>query len=425
MAARQESGPVLVVGAGPVGMTAALTLRAAGLPVTVLEAAARDRVRPGSRALFVHRRSLRLLERARPGLGTRIAAYGTTWHTRRTLYRGREVFARTFPRAAGDGGYGDAITGDGGSHEGVCGDAAAAALPAFTSLRQVDTERFLFEACTEAGVEFRFDAEVHGVRSDGDEVTVTAKDGGSWTAGHVIAADGARSGVRGALDIPLEGTRSEGYHVVVDVADPAGGDLPVERVFHYEHPGTGGRTVLRVPFTGGFQIDLQCRADDPPESFGTEQAVRRWLPRLVGEDCAHRVLWVSRYHFLRKVAGSFADPSGRVLLAGEAAHLFPPFGARGMNSGIADAVAAAEAVSAACSEPSRGPAAVAGYAAARRSAALHNSEAAGAALDHLRPRPWKRAAQRAAATLAPVVPRCGEWLERAPYGPRGGPARGY
>ncbi|WP_435532616.1 AMP-binding protein [Streptomyces violaceusniger] len=171
--------------------------------------------------------------------------------------------------------------------------------------------------------------------------------------------------------------------------------------------------------------DLQCRADDPPESFGTEKAVRRWLPRLVGEDCAHRVLWVSRYHFLRKVAGSFADPSGRVLLAGEAAHLFPPFGARGMNSGIAGAVAAAEAVSAACSEPSRGPAAVAGYAAARRSAALHNSEAAGAALDHLRPRPWKRAAQRAAATLAPVVPRCGEWLERAPYGPRGGPARGY
>ncbi|ASQ92888.1 FAD-dependent oxidoreductase [Streptomyces sp. 11-1-2] len=419
MAARKESGPVLVVGAGPVGMTAALTLRAAGLPVTVLEAGARDRVRPGSRALFVHRRSLRLLERARPGLGARIAAYGTTWHTRRTLYRGREVFARTFPRAAGDGGYEDEISGDGASGDG------AAALPAFTSLRQVDTERFLFEACTEAGVEFRFDAEVHGVRSDGDEVTVTAKDGGSWTAGHVIAADGARSGVRGALDIPLEGTRSEGYHVVVDVAEPAGGDLPVERVFHYEHPGTGGRTVLRVPFTGGFQIDLQCRADDPPESFGTEKAVRRWLPRLVGEDCAHRVLWVSRYHFVRKVAASFADPSGRVLLAGEAAHLFPPFGARGMNSGIADAVAAAEAVSAACSEPSRGPAAVAGYAAARRSAALHNSEAAGAALDHLRPRPWKRAAQRAAATLAPVVPRCGEWLERAPYGPRGGPARGY
>ncbi|MBI0384954.1 FAD-dependent monooxygenase, partial [Streptomyces albiflaviniger] len=165
-----------------------------------------DRVRPGSRALFVHRRSLRLLERARPGLGVRIAAYGTTWRTRRTLYRGREVFAQTFPRASGDDG--------------------AAALPAFTSLRQVDTERFLHEACAEAGVEFRFDAEVDEVRADGDGVTVTAKNGGSWTARHVIAADGVRSGVRGALGIPLEGTRSDGYHVVVDVADPPGGDLP-------------------------------------------------------------------------------------------------------------------------------------------------------------------------------------------------------
>lgn len=92
-----------------------------------------------------------------------------------------------------------------------------------------------------------------------------------------------------------------------------------------------------------------------------------------------------------------------------------------MNSGIADAVAAAEAVPSACSEPSRGPAAVAGYASARRSAALYNSEATGAALDHPRPRPWRRAAQRTAAALAPVVRRCGE---RAPYGPRGGPARG-
>lgn len=393
-----ERRPVLVVGAGPVGMTAALALTARGVPVIVLEAGARGRVRPGSRALFVHRQSLRLLERARPGLGARIAAYGTTWRTRRTLYRGREVFARTNPPAA-----------DGGE------------LPAFASLRQVDTERFLFEACVSAGVEFCWDTEVSDARVAGEEVVVAAADGRSWTSGHVVAADGVRSAVRRALYIPLEGDRSEGYHVVVDVAEPGDDGLPVERVFHYEHPGVGGRGVLRVPFTGGFQVDIQCRADDPPESFGSEEAVRRWLPPLVGERYGDQVLWVSRYHFLRKVAASFTDPRGRVLLVGEAAHLFPPFGARGMNSGMADAVAAAEAVAAARRDPSRATAAVGEFAAARRAAAVFNSAAAGTALAHLRPRRWGRVRQRAAAVLAPVVPRCGSWLEHAPYGPRHGP----
>lgn len=177
---------------------------------------------------------------------------------------------------------------------------------------------------------------------------------------------------------------------------------------------------MRVPFTGGFQVDLQCRDDDREEEYGTEEAVRRWLPAVVGEGYADRILWVSTYRFLRKVAASFTDPHRRVLLVGEAAHLFPPFGARGMNSGIADAAAAADAVAAAAAE-AVGTGAVADFAEVRRAAALFNSEAAGAALDHLRPqRRIVRVRQRAAAALAPVVPWCGSWLEHAPYGPRGG-----
>jgi 3-(3-hydroxy-phenyl)propionate hydroxylase len=199
------------------------------------------------------------------------------------------------------------------------------------------------------------------------------------------------------------------------VADIPGADLPLERVFHYEHPGVGGRSVMRVPFTGGFQVDLQCRDDDPQESYGTKKAVRQWLPAVVGEGYADRILWVSTYRFLRKVAATFTDPEHRVLLVGEAAHLFPPFGARGMNSGIADAAAAAAAVATGTTE------AVAEFAAARRTAALFNSAAAGEAQDHLRPRRRSvRAKQRAAAALAPVLPWCGAWLEHAPYGPRHG-----
>ncbi|MEU9285876.1 FAD-dependent monooxygenase [Streptomyces sp. NPDC048275] len=385
--------PVLVVGAGPVGLSAALGLRAQGLPVVLLEADPQERERPGSRALFVHRETLRLLDGMRPGLAADITAYGRTWHTRRTLYRGREVYSRTFPPPSGSG------------------------TPPFTSLRQVDTERFLRTACEAAGVEFVWGVRVEGLIVTPTEVTLTDGDGRFWTGTHAVAADGARSTVRRELGIAMEGTHAEGFHVVVDVADIPGAELPLERVFHYEHPGADGRSVMRVPFTGGFQVDLQCRDDDAQEAYGTEEAVREWLPSVVGEGYGERVLWVSTYRFLRKVAASFTDPHRRVLLVGEAAHLFPPFGARGMNSGIADAAAAARAVAAGTTEE------VAEFADVRRAAALFNSAAAGIALDHLRPRRRiVRVKQRAAAALAPVLPWCGSWLEHAPYGPRHGAA---
>ncbi|WP_338894512.1 FAD-dependent monooxygenase [Streptomyces sp. TG1A-60] len=381
--------PVLVVGAGPVGLSAALALRAHDLPVVVLEADPEGRQRPGSRALFVHRETLELLEGARPGLAAEIAAYGQTWHTKRTLYRGREVYSRTFPPPTG--------------------------TPPFTSLRQVDTERFLLAACEDADVEFVWEARITGVRTDPSGATLTDDDGRTWRGTHVVAGDGARSAVRRALGIPLEGTHGEGFHVVADIADIPGAELPLERVFHYEHPALDGRSVMRVPFTGGFQLDLQCHDDDAADGYGTEEAVRRWLPQVVGDGYGERVLWVSTYRFLRKVAAAFTDPHHRVLLAGEAAHLFPPFGARGMNSGIADATAAARAIA------DGTPEAVASFAEIRRSAGLFNSVAAGVALDHLRPRRRiVRIRQRAAAALAPVVPRCGAWLEHAPYGPRHG-----
>ncbi|WP_425245771.1 FAD-dependent oxidoreductase [Streptomyces sp. NEAU-NA10] len=380
---------VVVVGAGPVGLSAALALRARGLDVVLLEADPKDRERPGSRALFVHRETLGLLDGMQPGLAAEIASYGRTWQTRRTLYRGREVYSRTFPPPSG--------------------------RPPFTSLRQLDTERFLRAACERAGVESVWDARVTDVRVSPTDVVLTGEDGREWRAGYAVAADGARSTLRHALGIAMEGSHAEGFHVVVDVADVPGAELPLERVFHYEHPGVGGRSVMRVPFTGGFQVDLQCRDDDTREAYGTEEAVRAWLPSVVGEGYAERILWVSTYRFLHKVAASFTDPHRRVLLVGEAAHLFPPFGARGMNSGIADAAAAAEAIAAGSAE------AVAYFDASRRAAALFNSSAAAAALDHLRPRRRiVRVKQRAAAALAPVLPWCGSWLEHAPYGPRHG-----
>ena len=393
----RAEGPVHVVGAGPAGLTAALGLRALGVPVRVLEAEQEARVRPGSRALYVHRDSLRTLERVSPGLGAAVAGHGIQWSGRRTHYRGRPVFARDHPPGTGSG------------------------LPPYASLRQLDTEKHLMAACRAAGVEFSWSAQVHKVLADDATVEVHAADGRSWTGRYLIAADGARSAVRTAIGRTMVGGRSEAHHVVVDLADDAEDPDPTLREFHYHHPGLDGRHVLLVPFAGGRQIDLQCRPDEDPDALLEPARLRGWLPSVVHPSYLGRVLWTSRYPFLQLVADSFVDDSRRVLLAGEAAHLFAPFGARGMNSGIADADAAATAVATALAADTRARAraAVDEYDRVRRGAAVHNRDAAGSALAHMRPaRRRQRMRQRAAARLAPVLPRAGEWLEKAPYGPR-------
>jgi 3-(3-hydroxy-phenyl)propionate hydroxylase len=120
------------------------------------------------------------------------------------------------------------------------------------------------------------------------------------------------------------------------------------------------------------------------------------------------------------IADTFTDRHDRVLLVGEAAHLFAPFGARGMNSGIADAASAAGAVADALQADGR--AAIARFAAERRTAAEYNRAAAGTALAHMEPRdPRMRLKLHAAALLAPRWQRAGAWLDAAPYGPRSGP----
>lgn len=389
----------IVVGAGPVGLTAALALRAYGLDVTVLEAGDADRLRPGSRAIFTHSTTVEILERLSPGLGDELDAAGYWWPTQRTLYGGTQVYAKTYPRPA----------------PGV--------RPHFTSLPQVQIEAILRRHAVEAGVEFAWDQEVSGLSTDPDGVSVATAGGTRWRSAYAIGADGSRSVVRKQIGAVMEGGRDDGWYVVVDVAELDSPTMPIERVFHYAHPAAGGRNVLVVPFAGGWRVDLQLRPEDDPDVLGSAEGVRGWLAAVLPDGYADRVTWISTYQFMQLVASTFTDPHHRVLLAGEAAHLFAPFGARGLNSGVPDAEAAAAgiALAHAARTPALAAASVEAAARARRSAALFNRDAAGEALAHLRPDAEAAERIRAAAERAATDPEAGTWLEKAPYGPRGVP----
>ena len=390
----------LVIGAGPIGLVAALALHAKGRSVTVLEAEPEGRARPGSRAIYMHKATLQLLEQISPGLGWELASHGVVWPTKRTFWRGKQVYVRHYPPTKPGN------------------------LPPFSSLPQVEIERYLYSACQKADIKFAWDARVDEVETTADGVKVTTADGKTWTADYVIGADGSRSSVRRAVDIEMEGSRSTNSYIVVDLAEDQDDPLPRERVFHYEHPAVGRRNVLLVPFVGGWRVDLQLNDDDDPEKFNNEEGVRQWIAKVLPPKYADRITWISTYQFLQVIAQSFTDKHRRVLLVGEAAHLFAPFGARGMNSGVPDAVSAANAIDAAlkASDSSESQKAIEGFASERRAAAEYNRAAAGQALLHIQTRtPVMQAKRNLAALIAPYWKRAGVWLDEGPYGPRKGP----
>jgi 3-(3-hydroxy-phenyl)propionate hydroxylase len=171
--------------------------------------------------------------------------------------------------------------------------------------------------------------------------------------------------------------------------------------------------VLLVPFAGGIRADLQLRPDDDPEEYNDPDGVRRWISRVLPEKYADRVTWVSTYRFYQVVASAFTDAHRRIALVGEAAHLFAPFGARGLNSGIPDALVAARAI------VEDSPAAIDHFATTRREAALYNREASNLALRHMQANgPAIRLKRRVRAAIAKRGIAAGTWLDSSPFGPR-------
>jgi 3-(3-hydroxy-phenyl)propionate hydroxylase len=233
--------------------------------------------------------------------------------------------------------------------------------------------------------------------------------------------------VRKAVGIELEGPRIEDAFVIVDVAEDPAEPMRPERSYYYHHPAVEKRNVMLVPFRNGIRADIQLRLGDDPNRFNDPDGVKRWLPRVLPAKYAERVTWVSTYQFMQVVANSFTDKNRRVILGGEAAHLFAPFGARGLNSGVPDVVAAANGIAQAleASSVAAARAAIEAPATARRDAALYNRNASNLALEHMRAHDWRiNLRRKAAAMLAKYGTKAGAYLDSAPFGPRAADKKG-
>jgi 3-(3-hydroxy-phenyl)propionate hydroxylase len=391
---------VLVVGAGPVGLSAALALRSLGLDVLVLESEPPDRTRPGSRAIFVHHEPLAVLDSFYPGIARRILDAGILWTRRRYTYRGRQIYLREYTHPP------------------------QASLTYGTSQSQRETERILMEAAVSVGVRFQWGTPVVSVEASPDGIAVNTASGEVLRAAYVIGADGGRSAVRKSLGIAMEGSSSDVPFVVADFGELPDHPLRPELAFHYEHPALGGRNLLMVPMKGAWRIDVQCLPGDDVGEWSSEAGIKQWLSKVVDPHSIGEIQWVSTYRFHQLVASRMADETRRVLLIGEAAHLFAPWGGRGLNSGIMDAASAARAIHSALEAKTAAEArqAIDEFSEDRRDAALFNKGAAAYGLELLAPASLRaKMKRRIAGMVAPYYQPAGHWLST---GPNGGTGRG-
>lgn len=294
MAVRPAPASVLVVGAGPVGLAAALELTRRGFTVRIVDKEATPS--PFSRAIGINARTLELLEPS--GVTPILLQHGV-----RITHANLRV--------------GDALVGR------VDFAAVAHRYNFLLALPQRETERHLADALAAHGVNVERGCELIGfdqkkpfvryrlMRRDGDE---------NGEATYIIGADGAHSRVRRLLDLPFPGAALDDVWNIVDARLdwPYAGDEGNMFMF-------AGNVLLVLPLGGGIYRVAASRGDA--------------LPLLPAAAIVREILWSSRFKISHRQVPSYQH--GRVFLAGDAAHIHSPLGARGMNLGIDDAMALA------------------------------------------------------------------------------------
>jgi 3-(3-hydroxy-phenyl)propionate hydroxylase len=299
---------VVIVGAGLVGLTAAIDLGLKGIPVVVIDED--DTVSLGSRSICQAKRTLEIWDRL--GCADPMLEKGVTWQKGKIFFGDKTVYEFDLQPEGG--------------HR----------FPAFINLQQYWVEQYLVErAQTLPNVELRWKNRLTGLRRHDDrvELEVETPDGAyRCSADWVIAADGARSAARRLMGLEFRGKVFEDRFLIADVRMEA--DFPRERWFWFEPPfHAGGSALLHRQADNVWRIDLQLGWSADPEA---EKQPSRVIPRLkaIFGDRPFELDWVSVYTFQCRRLERFRH--GRVLFAGDAAHQVSPFGARGGNCGVQD-----------------------------------------------------------------------------------------
>lgn len=302
--------PVVVVGAGPVGLSAAIDLAQQGIPVVVLDD---DCVLSnGSRAICFAKRTLEIFDRL--GCGDRIADKGVSWNVGKVFYRDEMVYSFDLLPETG--------------HR----------RPAFVNLQQYYVEGYLLERAQRLPtLKLRWKNKVVGVSQNGTRVELTIETpAGQYRldCDYLIAADGSRSTVRKLCGLESRGRTFHDRFLIADVRMKA--DFPAERWFWFDPPFHPDQSVLlhRQP-DNVWRIDFQLGWDADPVAEKDPEKVTARVRALLGKDAEFELDWVSVYTFSCLRMEKFRH--GRIFFAGDAAHGVSPFGARGANSGVQDA----------------------------------------------------------------------------------------
>jgi 3-(3-hydroxy-phenyl)propionate hydroxylase len=300
---------IVVVGAGPVGLSLAVDLAQRGQSVVLLDDA--DRIGEGSRAICFSKRSLEFWDRL--GVGQRMVDKGVVWKVGK-IFHGASLLYQF-----------DLLPEQG--HK----------RPAFINLQQFYAEAYLVDRVRELpAIDLRWRNKVIGLEPRNDHVIlgIDTPDGPYRIgASYVVACDGARSSLRQMVGAEFTGQVFEDQFLIADVRMTA--EFPTERWFWFDPPfHTGRSALLHKQPDDVWRIDLQLNPDADPVVEKRPENVRPRIARMLGHD-RFDFEWISLYKFQCRRMDKFIH--GRVIFAGDAAHQVSPFGARGANSGLEDA----------------------------------------------------------------------------------------